>query len=52
MIRLVDTCFGVFKVENGIATSLADDQLYYNIPNGMRDEDIQTYFELLMDYEA
>lgn len=52
MIRLVDTCFGVFKVENGIATSLTDDQLWYNIPNGMTNEDIQAYFELLMDYEA
>ena len=51
MIRLVDTCFGVFKVENGIATSLQDDQLYYNIPAGMTNEDIQAYFELLMEYE-
>lgn len=52
MIRLVDTCFCVFKVENGTATSLKDDKFYYNIPNGMRDEDIQAYFELLMEYEG
>lgn len=51
MARLVDTCFGVFKVDNGKAVSIADDQIWYNIPNDMRDEDIQAYFELLMDYE-
>lgn len=51
MARLVDTCFGVFKVDNGKAVSIADDQLWYNIPNGMRDEDIQSYFELLWEYE-
>ncbi len=51
MERLVDTCFGTFRVENGKAVSVADDQLYYNIPNGMTNEDIQSYFELLMEYE-
>lgn len=51
MARLVDTCFGVFKVEDGKATSLTDARFYYNIPSGMRDEDIQAYFELLMEYE-
>lgn len=52
MERLVETCFGTFRVKDGKAVSLIDDQFWYNISEGVTNEDIQSYFELLMEYEA
>ena len=52
MERLVDTCFGTFRVDNGKAVSVADNEFWYNIPTEMTNEDIQSYFELLMEYEG
>ena len=51
MARLVDTCFGAFRVENGIAVYVDDERLFYNIPAGMTDEDLQYYLEDMMDPE-
>lgn len=49
MERLVDTCFGAFRVENGKAVYVDDERLYYNIPDGMADEDLQYYIEDMID---
>lgn len=51
MIRLVDTCFGTFRVENGKAVYVDNAMLSYDIPDGMSEEDIQYYLESMIDPE-
>lgn len=54
--RVIQTIFGKFRIEPfdkdfDIAVSVGDDDMYYNVPKGMSDEEIKVYFEELADFE-
>lgn len=47
-----NTCFGSFRIENNLAISVYDDDLYYILPNErMSDREIKKFFYELSDIE-
>lgn len=45
MKRIVNTCFGKFRIEKDRAISIADDEFYYTLPHeNMSDREIVKHF--------
>ena len=51
-MRVVDTYFGRFRIENDLAISVFDDDWYYTLPReNMSDKEIKQFFTTLPDVE-
>ena len=47
-----NTCFGSFRIENNLAISVYDDDIYYTLPRErMSDKEIKQFFATLPDVE-
>lgn len=47
-----NTCFGSFRIENDLAISVFDDDLFYTLPREkMSDKEIKKFFYELSDIE-
>lgn len=47
-----NTCFGSFRIENDLAISVFDDDMFYTLPRErMSDREIKEFFATLSDIE-